>query len=536
MKYKKCHGKYPNAAPFRDAEHERAFKQAMRKMEAERAQREKQQGLGKGIISAPFNDHRMVAVGNTVYFSKNWKTFQDFLREFLIGSLGKEWFQAESNKPDTERHPIVRWYHQAIADSKRNHTKVGNLLVGPMTGAQRAFINLAYNLYLIAHHADPKDVDQLTSSFVDKLKSERSDDFIGKLFETYAAAAFLKAGFKLAYENEKDGRSSHVEFVATYPKTGANFSVEVKARNRSSTEDGPIDEVKRLRVGNKLNKALSKHAQHKRIVMIEVNVPDMLTEPSFDDGWPKAALDQIRNIEKTPAPDGGEKPSAYVVVTNHSFHNNLNAIGSGTQVIAAGCRIPDFGPDVGFNRLKDAIESHERHKEMLALLDSMRAHYEIPSTFDGENPEFAFAPEGSPPRLRFGEVYLIPDPSGKEISARLYEAIVLENEKEVIGFYRSVDGMQNMTMRTPMTDLEIAAWKRHPETFFGEVRPLPSKAQNWLELALFFYETYKSTPREKLLEWMASSDDIEYLKTLSQADLAILYCERQAFGAARKDD
>ncbi|WP_164987737.1 YecA family protein [Bradyrhizobium betae] len=534
LKYKKCHGKYPISASFHDAEHERAFQQAIRKMEAERVQRQKQQGLGKGIISAPLNDHRIVAVGNRVYYSKNWRTFHDFLRGFLIDLLGKDWFQAESNKPDPERHPIVRWFHQAITDAKRLSVVSGDIHVGPMTGAQRAFINLAYNLYLIAHHADPKQVDQLTSSFVERLKSERADDFIGKLFETYAAAAFLKAGFNLAYENETDGRSSHVEFVATYPKTGAKFSVEVKARNRSTAEDGPIDEIKRLRVGNKLNKALSKHAQHTRIVVIEVNVPDIVTEPSFEDGWPRAALDQIRSVEKAPAPDGGEKPSAYVLVTNHSFHNNLDAIGSSTQVIAAGCRIPDFGPDVGFNRLKEVLESHDRHKEMLALLDSMREHYEIPSTFDGENPDFAFAPKDSPPRLRFGEIYSVPDARGKEIPARLYEAIVLEREKAIMGCYQSLDGGENIMVRTPMTDLEIAAWKRHPDTFFGELRQIPKRATNWIELAMSFYDTYKSTPREKLLEWMAMADDIEYLKTLSQADLAILYCERLGWGAANK--
>jgi hypothetical protein len=534
LKFKKCCGKHAGSpSPFRDAEHERAFQQALRKMEAERIQRENRQGLGKGIISASLNGYRIVAVGNRVHFSKDWRTFQDFLRQYLIDLLGREWFQAESDRPDLERHPIVRWFHQAIADSNRFHTKVGSLLVGPMTGAQRAFINLAYNLYLIAHHAEPTQEAQLISSFVERLKSERADDFIGKLFETYAAAAFLKAGFKLAYENESDGRSSHVEFVATYPKTGAKFSVEVKTRNRSSIEDGPIDEIKRLRVGNKLNKALSKSAEHTRVVMIEINVPDVVTEPSVIDGWPRAALDQIRAVQKIPAPDGNEKPSAYVLVTNHSFHNNLDAINGSTQVIATGCRIPDFGPDVGFNRLKDLLESQERHKEMLALLDSMKAHYEIPSTFDGENPEFAFAPEDAPPRLKFGEIYLIPDAGGKEIPARLYDAVVSEQEKAVTGVYETLDGVHVMA-RTPMTELEMAAWKRHPDTFFGELRPLPPKPTNWLELAQFFHNTYKSTPREKLLEWMKDANDIEYLKAVSQADLAILYCERLGWGAANK--
>jgi hypothetical protein len=503
-------------------------------MEAERVQREKQQGLGRGIVSTKLNGHRIVAVGNTVYTSKAWNTFHDFLRYFLVEQLGREWFAAEQAKSLlAERHPIVRWYDQALADASRLSTKVGDVYVGPMTGAQRAFINLAYNLYLIAHHANVKESAALVASFTERLKSERTDDFVGKLFETYAAAAFLKAGFELAYENETDGRSSHVEFVATFPATKKKFSVEVKTRNRSIAEDGAIDEIKRLRVGNKLNKALSKSASHTRVVMIEVNVPDVPAAEDIRTGWAKAALDQIRTVEKLPQPDGSPKPSTYVVVTNHAFHNNLSSVGAGTQVLVTGCQIPDFGPDVPFSRFKDVIESQERHREMFAFVDSMRAHYEIPSTFSGENPALQFEGPDAPPRLRFGETYLIPDQDGMEIPARLYDALVQEAEGSMLGVYETTDG-KHVMVTTPLTETEIAAWKAHPDTFFGEVRQLPKTARNWLELAQFFYDTYKDTDREKLLEWMKDAADVEYLKMLSQKELAIVYCERLGWGAEAK--
>jgi hypothetical protein len=533
LKYKKCCGSFAVRSPFNDPEHERAFHQARRRVEAQRLQREKQQGLGKGIISAALHDHRIVAVGNTVHTSKAWRTFQDFLRYFLVEQLGREWFVAEQAKSiDSERHPIVRWYEQALADTRRLGKKVGEVYVGPMTGAQRAFINLAYNIYLIAHHAEAKESAALVASFAGRLKSERADDFVGKLFETYAAAAFLKAGFELAYENEADGRSSHVEFVATFPATKKKFSVEVKTRNRSVAEDGPVDEIKRLRVGSKLNKALTKTAAHTRVVMIEVNIPDASTE-DFRTGWARAALDQIRTVEKLPQPDGSPKPSTYVVVTNHAFHNNLGSVGVGTQVLVAGCQIPDFGPDVPFNRLKDVLESAKRHREMFALIDSMRDHYEIPSTFDGENPALQFEGPDAPARLTFGEVYLIPDQDGKEIPARLRDGIVQEAERTALGVYETMDGHRVM-VATPLTEAEMGAWKAHPETFFGEVRKLPKKAKNWLELAKFFYESYKSTDREKLLEWMKTADDFEHLKMLSQEELAIVYCERLGWGAEVK--
>ena len=140
--------------------------------------------------------------------------------------------------------------------------------------------------------------------YIERLKSTRSDDFAGALFETYAATAFLKAGFTLAFENERDGSMSHVEFVALYPKTGKRFSVEVKARERRRVDPGAKDvtDVKRLRVANKLNKALGKEAAHTRVVMIEINVPDVVT--SYGDGWPMSALEQMRYNEQRDFPNG----------------------------------------------------------------------------------------------------------------------------------------------------------------------------------------------------------------------------------------
>lgn len=530
-KYKRCHGGIhadPPSSSDLPPNSGEELARAMRRTEAEHKQREKQQGLGRPIVSAEVAGHRVIAVGSSVYTSKRWKTFHDFLRQYLIGQLGFDWFKVEQSKPLDQRHQIVRWYDQAIADAERNSIKVGGVQTGPMTGAQRAFLNLSYNIYLIAHHAEPKDAKALLATFIDRLKSERSDDFIGKLFETYAAAAFLKAGFKLVYEDETDKGTSHVEFVATYPKTGKKFSVEVKSRNRAAAEDGPVDDIKRLRVASKLNRALAKKADHSRVAIIEVNVPDV-TRGNVFDGWPKAALDQIRQTEKSPAPDGSEKPSAYVIVTNHAFHNNLDAVDVGTQVLAAGCRIPDFGPDVPFNRLKAVLESEQRHQEIFALMDSMRDHYEIPSTFGGENPELAFQPETNEPPLLLGEWYAVPGPDGQEVPGRLMEAIVNKNEKTVMGVYQTATS--SFMVNCPLTDAEFAAWKRHPDTFFGEVRQQSKTVENWLDLAKFFYETYQNTSREKLLEWMKGALDYESLCKLSQEELAIVYCERTAWSA-----
>ena len=224
-----------------------------------------------------------------------------------------------------------------------------------MTGAIRAFVNLAYNIYLIAHHAEG-DNDPIVSRYVTRLKSTRPDDFAGVLFETYAAAALLKAGFKLVFENERDGSVSHVEFVAAYPKTGKRFSVEVKAREGTlgAAGESEVDDIKRLRVASKLNKALGKKAAHTRVVLIEINVPDVVTSL---EGWPAAAMEQIRYNEKSDFLSWEKKPSAYVFVTNHAFHNNLDTPDPGMQVLAAGFLIPDFGPDARHPTYKGVLDA-----------------------------------------------------------------------------------------------------------------------------------------------------------------------------------
>lgn len=50
----------------------------------------------------------MVAVGNTVHWSTNWKTFPDFLMDYIKGKLGKDWITAEIAKAPQQQHPLVQ--------------------------------------------------------------------------------------------------------------------------------------------------------------------------------------------------------------------------------------------------------------------------------------------------------------------------------------------------------------------------------------------------------------------------------------------
>src|SRR5258708_5624110 len=83
-KYKKCHGSFSaNSEQARPAE---VWQEIEERSKALEAQREKQQGLGRPIISTVMGESRFVAVGKNVHYAKNCKTFHDFLRHFFLKS------------------------------------------------------------------------------------------------------------------------------------------------------------------------------------------------------------------------------------------------------------------------------------------------------------------------------------------------------------------------------------------------------------------------------------------------------------------
>lgn len=115
--------------------------------EAQEFQRREQQGLGKPIISTEFQQHRVVAVGRAVHFSKRWKTFHDFLNDYPKIILGKEWWMAEVSKPPGQRHRILTWAVRSYEQAKAHLEKNGSSVAQPMTGAIGAYIRCAYDLY-----------------------------------------------------------------------------------------------------------------------------------------------------------------------------------------------------------------------------------------------------------------------------------------------------------------------------------------------------------------------------------------------------
>ncbi|MFX0209120.1 MAG: hypothetical protein ACFFDT_24260, partial [Candidatus Hodarchaeota archaeon] len=385
----------------------------------------------------------------------------------------------------------------------------------PIIGAVAAYLGLSYNLYLVSHNAE------LEKRLIQRLKNDNKDQIFGAYYETYVAACFIKAGFDIVLENELDRSSKHCEFTATHRKSGRKFSVEAKAR---------MPGKENAKVTNQLYKALKKEANYERIVFIDVNVPEEATTIERTQ-WLNESIASIREQEANLTINGKTAPPAYLILTNHPYLYNLETANFGRGVLGEGFKIPDFRWDASFEDLRKALKSREKHQEVFDLLQSFKEHYEIPSTFDGEIPEFAFGDQDIP-RLKIGQTYSVKNKEGADVAGVLMDATVNETEKIVYGVYQTETGQQFIAT-TPLTDEELTAYKSHPDTFFGVFKKQNATAKDPLELYDFFYNCYQNSPKEKLLEFMKSYHDYESIKEYSQTELAKLYCENLTYSVMK---
>jgi hypothetical protein len=379
----------------------------------------------------------------------------------------------------------------------------GQIHSAPLTGALSALINLSYNLYLLAHNVKIQDY------LIHRLKNK--DLFNGALYETYVAGLFILAGFTLELEDESDSRTSHCEFTAISKESSEKYSIEAKARQPFKKDTG---------IGNQLYEALKKEAKYKRVIFIDANVPNLM------DNLQKI-IDEVKEKETTITINKQPAPSAYIFVTNHSYAYDLTGCKFERMGFAHGFKIDDFKISTKFYSIRDVLAARAKHKDMDLLIQSIKEHADIPVTFDGEIPEFGFN-EAKKNRLLIGNRYLVPDGQGNEAVGVLMTATVSEKERKIFGVYRLDNGKQ-VICTNPMSDEEVLAYQKYRDTFFGVSLNQSGEAKDPMELFDFFYNSYKKTPPDKLLEFMKNASDLEALRKLSSEELLVTYCERLVY-------
>jgi len=520
-KYKRCHG---------DAAHQdrvqRAFTAAeinLRRHQANEHRRKAQQGLGRPIISAEIGDHRFIAAGNRVYYGKAWKTFSDFLLYFLGNTLGRELGKAELEKPEAEMHPVALWHRRICRLQAVHKGAPGEVFSAPETGASRAYLELAYDLFLLEHNAELRRI------LIARLKMP--DQFAGGLSEIRVAGMFVRAGFGLKFEDETDATRTHHEYNATRHVSGKVFSVEVKTKHWESFPRNDIEGLRKVRIhiGRLLRDALEKYSEHERLVFIELAMPDEAQDAvsAPQPWWMQAALDAIRDTERLLVEKGKPVPTARVIVCNHPYQFHLDSTRSVVGMVCDGIGPNDFRSGRR-SSIREAARLREKHADFLALWDSVEKHRKIPQTYDGSSVHLADS--DLTPQSIVGNQYSVPNASGQHVDAVLEQAIAVPSEQRIYGIYISNAG-ERFICANSMTDAEIKAYAENPETFFGVVQPTTS-IDDPVDLYLRLLETYRNSSKETLLGFMSTRPDVVMLRELPREELAEIYCESLANAVA----
>ncbi len=122
-------------------------------------EREDKYGRTRPIIQADYRGYKLVAVGSQFHYSKEWKTFIDFLFNYISHVFGKEWGHKELQKSFEERHQVIKWYVETCEFQRKQKISEDGIYDMVPCGALKAYIHLAYDLYILRHHsAIQKDV------------------------------------------------------------------------------------------------------------------------------------------------------------------------------------------------------------------------------------------------------------------------------------------------------------------------------------------------------------------------------------------
>jgi len=473
--------------------------------------RQQQQGLGRPIISAKLKDRQFVAVGNTVYHSAKWKTFPDFLSDYLKTTLGEEWGKAEIAKSLTDRHTILQWYNEYCSYQKKFIKTSGEIVSSPMTGVVYCYLGLAYSLYLLKHNVE------LQERLIKRLKNQTN--FQGAYYELIVANSLIRAGFDLILEDETDGTSKHCEFAAISKKTGKRYWVEAKMKSvvglLGKTEyDGTKDTDPTSELIKHLNGALKKPANSDRLIFIDLN-----TDPTNDKNpaWVERACEKLDRCEK--GLDLNQR--AYVFITNMPFHRRIQSEQIGPAILAYGLGKPDFSKP-GYRRLSEMYSRKQKHIDAHDIVESFNKYPQLPATFNGDLPSRVKG--NTYDRIIIGEMYFFEGigEAGQGIVATVTSATVNENEK--IAYIGTSTGQ---ILKKNMSDDELEDYRSHPEAFWGRIETSPrKKIQNTYELFEWILNVYKETPKEKLLNFMKGVPDFSSLQKIDQPELAIEYAER----------
>lgn len=401
------------------------------------------------------NGFRIVAVGQTVHWGKNWFILPDFLDYFMKKTLDRDWGERERGKG---RHPLFRWLQktQAYSSHKPGEPKVKSIL---MMGFIACWLHLAYALYLIAHH------DVIPQRLLKRLRNPVT--FMPAYHEAIVGAALAVAGMEVSCAETKAGSTPTPEFRAKSKTSGKTYEVEAKRKDgwNAATGDVTNEEFRReleVYVRNQIHNASKKRLTNP-IYWFELSIPTMITESDWR-AVSEMAEAAIRGAEKSMTVDGELIAPAYVIVTNHTFLADEDVTGHPCFGFLQTIRMDDY-PYGRPLEIEAALEGYDKHRDMFWLMKAWKTSSTVPTTFDGSPPELLDG-DGRPQRtVKIGDIVEVPDMDGEIVLATVEEICSMGETNAMLAV--GANG-HHWLIKMPLTADESRAARRYTDAVFGK--------------------------------------------------------------------
>ena len=239
-----------------------ALNTKMRQSEAEHRDFVEKHGHIRRPMGVEMNGRIHSVLGSSIYVQAEPGpyNFINAIHDHALNFFGIERLEAEESRDLSDRHPALQWMYEHIDAAPHGAKQDGN-------GA--AWFRFAYDLFTIRDNA------QLQLDLREKLLAPKS--FQAARYELKVAAICAAAGFDLAFEDERDPKTKHPEFVGTDRFTGTKIAVEAKSRHRRGVlgfvgglERPPAEKVD---IRKLVLEAYAKRPQHPFYVFVDLNLP-----------------------------------------------------------------------------------------------------------------------------------------------------------------------------------------------------------------------------------------------------------------------
>ncbi|RYD50771.1 MAG: hypothetical protein EOP52_13195 [Sphingobacteriales bacterium] len=236
-------------------------------------------------------DRHVVAIGNQIFTQTNPGpyNFVNAVHDYTLHIFGDDFLAKQESLPYEKRHPAIQWLHtwtdKHNATLQKGDVQDADLLIG--YGA--AWLRLGYDLYTIRDNAE------LTKEMHRRILNEET--FQAARHELFVAALFVAAGFEIKFEDEKNNKSKHVEFIATDKLNGMQVAVEAKSRRRQGVKGfkgGNSFNTDKVGVRSLVTDAYLKENKLPLYIFIDANLPSASLEKQQT--WLKEIDDMMNDL------------------------------------------------------------------------------------------------------------------------------------------------------------------------------------------------------------------------------------------------